>query len=101
MAVPRRLHCGLAQPAVHCGSFEHVQSVRCVNVKDRGFDSYCGPCHGGHGGAAAVMAVPRRLHCGLAQPAVHCGSFEHVQSVRCVNVKDRGFDSLSRCYGDQ
>ena len=53
-------------------------------------------CHGGHGGAAAVMAVPRRLHCGLAQPAVHCGSF-----VRCVNVKDRGFDSLSRCYGDQ
>ena len=25
--------------------------------------------HDGHGGATAVMAVPRRSHCGLAQPA--------------------------------
>ena len=58
-------------------------------------------CHGGHGGAAAVMAVPRRFHCGLAQPAVHCGSFEHAQSVRRATAKDRGFDSFPRCYGDQ
>ena len=31
-------------------------------------------------GAKAVMAVPRRPHCGLAQPAVALRSFEHVQS---------------------
>ena len=52
-------------------------------------------------GAAAVMAVPRRTHCGLAQPAVYCGSFEHVQSARRATAKNRGFISFPRCYGDQ
>ena len=56
-------------------------------------------------GTTAVMAVPRRSHCGLAQPAValrwHCGSFEHVQSFRSATAKVRGFDSFPRCYGDQ
>ena len=56
--------------------------------------------HGGHGGATAVMAVPRRSHCGLAQPAVVCGSFEHVQSFRRAPAKVRSFDSFPRCYGD-
>ena len=31
--------------------------------------------HGGHGGATAVMAVPRRSHCGLAKPAVALRKF--------------------------
>ena len=31
--------------------------------------------HGGYGGATAVMAVPRRSHCGLAQPAVALRKF--------------------------
>ena len=44
-------------------------------------------CYGGHGVPAAVMAVPRRFHSGLAQPAVHCGRFEHVQSVRRATGK--------------
>ena len=47
------------------------------------------------------MAVPRRSHCGLAQLAVHCGSFEHVQNFRRVTAKVRGFDSFPRSYGDQ
>ena len=58
-------------------------------------------CHGGHGGATAVMAMPRRSHCGLAQPAGHCGSFEHVQSFRRASAKVRSFDSFQRCDGDQ
>ena len=32
-------------------------------------------CHGVHGGATAVMAVARRSHCGLAQPAVALQTF--------------------------
>ena len=56
--------------------------------------------HDCHGGATAVMAVPRRSHCGLAQPAVACGSFEHVQSFRRAPAKVRNFDSFPGCYGD-
>ena len=47
-----------------------------------------------HGGTTAVMAVPRRSHCGLAQPAVACESFEHVQSSRRAPGKVRNFDSF-------
>ena len=41
---------------------------------------YCGggvvvQFHGGHGGAVAVVAVPRRSHCGLAQTAVALRTF--------------------------
>ena len=65
--------------------------------------------HGGDGGAtavfvrcsAAVMAVPRQSHRGLANPRWHCGIFEHVQSFRRATAKVRGFDSFPRCYGDQ
>ena len=53
--------------------------------------------HGGNGGATAVMAVPRRSHCGLAQPAVACGSFEHVESFRRAPAKVRSFDSFPQC----
>ena len=52
-------------------------------------------------GTTAVMAVPRRSHCGLAQLQWHCGSLEHVQSFSCAIAKVRGFDSFPRCYGDQ
>ena len=41
--------------------------------------------------------MPRRSHCGLAQPAVACGSFEHVQSFRRAPAKVRNFDSFPRC----
>ena len=47
MAVPRRSHCGLAQPGVACGSFEHVQSFRRAPAKVRSFDSFP-RCHGDH-----------------------------------------------------
>ena len=56
--------------------------------------------HGGHDGATAVMAVLRRSHCGLAQSAVACGSFEHVQSFRRAPAKIRSFDSFPRSNGD-
>ena len=52
-------------------------------------------------GATAVMAVPRRAHCGEPNPRWHCGSFEHVQSFRRATAKVRGFDSFPRCCGDQ
>ena len=48
----------------------------------------------------AVMAVPRRSHCGLAQPAVACGSFEHVQRFRRAPAKVRNVDRFPRCHGD-
>ena len=44
-------------------------------------------------GATAVMVVPRRPACGLAQPAVALRrSFEHVQSFRRATAKVRGFE---------
>ena len=49
-------------------------------------------------GATAIMAVPRRPHCGLDQPRLHCGCFEHVQSFRRAPAKVRGFGSFQRCY---
>ena len=51
--------------------------------------------------ATAVMTVPRRSQCRLAQPAGHCGSFEQVQSFRLATAKVRGFDSFPRCYRNQ
>ena len=64
--------------------------------------------HGGDRGATAVlvrcpavMAVPRRPHCGLAQPEMALRKFEHVQSFRRATANVRGFDSFPRCYGDQ
>ena len=52
-------------------------------------------------GATAVIAVPRRPHCGLAQPAMTLRKFEYVKSFRRATAKVRGFDSFRRCYGDQ
>ena len=42
---------------------------------DGGATVYIVRYHGGHGGATTVMAVPRRSHCGLAQPAVALRKF--------------------------
>ena len=47
MAVPRRSHCGSAQPAVACGCFEHVQSFRRAPAMVRSFDSFP-RCYGDH-----------------------------------------------------
>ena len=59
-------------------------------------------------GATAVIAVPWRSWRCRGDPTTdwsntrwHCGSFEHVQSVRCATAQVRGFDSFPRCYGDQ
>ena len=64
--MPRRSHCGLAQPAVACGSFEHVQSFRRAPAKVHNFDSFRG--------ATAITdgttAEPRRswrCQCGLCR----------------------------------
>ena len=59
-------------------------------------------------GATAAMAVPlRQWRCRSDHTADwpnqrwHCGSFEHVQSLRRATAKVRGFDSFPRCYDDQ
>ena len=71
MAVPRRCRgdptADWPNPRWHCGSFEHVQSLRRATAKVRGFDSFPAVLrrsmtdplrnHGDHGGATAVYAV--------------------------------------------
>ena len=57
--------------------------------------------HGGHDGAAAVMAVPRRSHCGLAQPAVALRKFLTCSKFPPCHREGPRFDIFPRCYGDQ
>ena len=65
-----------------------------MHCGDGGATAFLVRYHGGNGGAAAVMAVPRRSHCGLAQPAV-CSKFPPCRR------EGPTFDIFPRCYGDQ
>ena len=54
---------------LYCGGTAVRKSATAVLVRCHG------RCHGGRGDAAAVMAVPRRSHCGLAQLAMALRKF--------------------------
>ena len=95
MAVPRRYHCGWPNPRWHCGSFEHVQSLRGATAKVRVLTVLC-VATAINDGTTAIMAVPPRSmpykhRNGTAPPVtgvlIHCIYFRYAQDSYSVGLQ--------------